>query len=217
MIAPWPSTDQISAMSTPESILATYDRVGPAWATSRDRRLTERRWLDRMIAVAPHDRGKRRVLDLGCGSGRPIAEYLIDRGIAVTGVDGAESMIALFQTNVPNARSIRADMRGLDLGEKFDAILAWDSFFHLSPADQRAMFAVFAAHAADNAALMFTSGPDEGVSIGSVEGTPIYHASLSEAGYRHELEAAGFTVVAHKAEDPDCGDRTVWLARFTGV
>ena len=48
-IAPLRSTDQINRMSTPDSILATYDRVGPAWASSRDRRLTERRWLDRMI------------------------------------------------------------------------------------------------------------------------------------------------------------------------
>jgi hypothetical protein len=40
-----------------------------------------------------------------------------------------------------------ADMRTLALGQQFDALLAWDSFFHLTRDAQRAMFARFAAHA----------------------------------------------------------------------
>ncbi|WP_338036486.1 class I SAM-dependent methyltransferase [Marivivens niveibacter] len=206
--------DQMRVMSTPENILATYDRVGPAWAQRRDRRLQERKWLDKMISAAPHHQGRRRVLDLGCGAGRPIAEYLADRGIAVTGVDGAQSMIALFRSVLPQQTAIHRDMRGLSLGQTYDAILAWDSFFHLSPADQRAMFPVFAAHAADNAALMFTSGPYEGVEIGEVEGEAVYHASLSPDEYRALLSENGFTELAFAPEDADCGGRTIWLARY---
>ncbi len=204
-------------MTKPEDIIATYDRVGPAWAQKRDRRLVERKWLDRMISVAPHLKGTRRVLDLGCGAGRPIAEYLVDRGIAVTGVDAAESMVALFARLLPMASAVRADMRDLALDETFDAILAWDSFFHLSPDDQRAMFPVFASHSAPNAALMFTSGSEESIAIGQVEGEPVYHASLSPEEYRNLLEENGFTVISYMPEDPDCGYHTIWLARFTGA
>ena len=39
-------------------------------------------------------------------------------------------------------------MRALSLKQTFQGILAWDSFFHLKPADQRKMFAVFRNHAA---------------------------------------------------------------------
>ena len=201
-------------MSTPENILPTYDRVGPAWAQRRDRRLQERKWLDKMISASPHHKGRRHVLDLGCGAGRPIAEYLADRGIAVTGVDGAQSMIALFRRLLPGEKAIHADMRGLSLGTTYDAILAWDSFFHLSPDDQRAMFPVFAAHAAPGAALMFTSGPYEGVEIGEVEGEAVYHSSLSPDEYRKLLSDNGFTELSFTPEDPDCGGRTIWLARF---
>jgi hypothetical protein len=52
-----------------------------------------------------------------------------------------------------------ADMRTLSLGRAFEGLLAWDSFFHLCPEDQRRMFPVFRKHAAPRAALMFTSGP----------------------------------------------------------
>jgi hypothetical protein len=106
-------------------------------------------------------------------------------------------------------------MRGLALGRRFDGILAWDSFFHLTHDDQRAMFAVFAAHAAPGAALMFTSGPAHGIAMGQYAGEPLFHASLDPAEYTALLEAHRFQVVQFRPEDADCGGHSVWLARFT--
>ena len=76
------------------------------------------------------------------------------------------------------------------------------------------MFPIFATHAAPGAALMFTSGPAAGEALGVFEGETLYHASLDPAEYRDLLAANGFTVVGHRPEDPDCGGRTVWLARL---
>ncbi len=203
-------------MSSPNDILDTYQRVGPKWAEVRDRRLFEKRWLDRMLSHTPLHADRRRVLDLGCGAGRPIATYLTERGARVTGVDGAASMIEVFQRVLPGVRAIHADMRGLTLGEPFDAILAWNSFFHLSPDDQRAMFSTFSTHAAPRAVLMFTSGPSASVAIGQVEGEPVYHSSLDPAEYRALLADHGFQELAFVPEDPDCNGHSVWLARFVG-
>ena len=122
-------------------------------------------------------------------------------------------MIELCRARLPEHEWRVADMRQLSLGLAFDGVLAWDSFFHLSPNDQRSMFPVFAHHAAPGAALMFTSGPSSGEAIGSFEGEPLYHSSLDAADYRDLLAQNGFALVAHKAEDPDCGGHTVWLAQ----
>lgn len=197
----------------PEDILPTYERVARGYAASRTRTLFERKWLDRMLNYAPG----RKVLDLGCGPGRPIATYLVDRRCRVTGVDGAPSMIALFRQNVPEARALRADMRTLDLDEAFDIILAWDSFFHLSPGDQKAMFPIFAAHAGPRAVLMFTSGHVAGEPIGRVEGEPVYHASLAPDDYRALLDANGFDVIDFIPQDPSCAGHSVWMARARPV
>ncbi|AJE47620.1 class I SAM-dependent methyltransferase [Celeribacter indicus] len=197
-------------------ILPTYERQAEFFDRARSKSLFERRWLDRLLAHAPQEGGRRRVLDLGCGSGRPMAQYLSDRRCAVTGVDGAAAMIALFSANLPRARAIHADMRGLDLGEEFDAVIAWDSFFHLSRDDQRAMFPVFARHLAPGGALLFTSGPEDSEVIGDVGGEPLYHASLAPEEYRSLLEAAGMEVLRYAPEDPDCDMHTVWLARKAG-
>jgi hypothetical protein len=109
---------------------------------------------------------------------------------------------------------IVADMRKLALQRTFSGILAWDSFFHLCYDDQRRMFPVFRAHAAPNAALMFTSGLVHGEAIGSFGGEPLYHASLDPSEYRSLLDRNGFHVVSHVVEDPNCGGHTIWLAQL---
>ena len=200
-----------SAPSAPaDAVVSIYDRLAAEWDRLRDRTLCERPWLDRMLSHAPG----RRILDLGCGTGLPVARYLVDRGRAVTGLDAAPAMLDLFRRNVPRAEAVAGDLRDFALGRPFDALLAWDSLFHLTAQDQRRALAQVAAHAAPGAALMFTSGPDAGESIGRLGDAALYHASLSPRDYRGLLTALGFTPLAFVPEDPACGGRSVWLARF---
>jgi hypothetical protein len=130
------------------------------------------------------------------------------------GVDSSISMVRMFQARLPGHRTTLSDMRMLHLPETFHGILAWDSFFHLNPSDQRKMFSVFRLHAAPRAALMFTSGPSHGEIVGRLEGEPLYHASLGGTEYRQLLEDQGFAVVDHRVNDQSCFGRTVWLAQL---
>ncbi len=198
----------------PEDVIATYQRVGPIWARQRRRDLFEKAWLDKWLTTAPRSQSQIRVLDLGCGSGLPIGRYLAERNTEIVGVDAAPTMTTLYAQNVPSAETVTTDMRGLNLERQFDAVLAWDSFFHLTADDQRVMFGTFAAHAAPLATLMFTSGHIAGEAIGQVADAAIYHASLAQDEYRALLDAAGFRVLHYKPEDPDCANHTIWLAQF---
>jgi SAM-dependent methyltransferase len=200
--------------SLSETVVALYERHARDYDRDRGRSLFERPWLDRFVALVPKGGT---VLDIGCGTGEPIARHLLERGLEVTGVDAAEAMISLCRARFPGREWIVQDMRGLSLGRTFRGLVAWDSFFHLSPEAQREMFPVFRAHAAPGAALLFTSGPAAGEAVGRYCGEPLYHASLDAAEYRDLLEANGFQVVRHVAEDPDCGGRTLWLARQGGA
>ncbi len=76
------------------------------------------------------------------------------------------------------------------------------------------MFPIFKAHAASNAALMFTSAPSHGEAIGTYQGEPLYHGSLDEAEYRSLLNANGFEVLSYVVADPTCGLHTIWLAHL---
>jgi cyclopropane fatty-acyl-phospholipid synthase-like methyltransferase len=195
-----------------DQIVDLYNRHAKAWVEARLRQahFHERGWLEEFCGIAGPGAA---VLDLGCGAGEPMAAWLVRRGMAVTGVDASSAMIGLFRERLPGQEALLADMRGLSLRRAFGGILAWDSFFHLSQDDQRRMFPVFQAHAAPGAALMFTSGSAHGEALGTLEGEPLYHASLEPAEYRRLLDSHGFDVVAMVAHDESCGGRTVWLAR----
>jgi hypothetical protein len=114
----------------------------------------------------------------------------------------------------PDQEWVVADMRMLSLDRRFDGILAWDSFFHLSPEDQRPMFPIFRRHARAKAALMFTGGHLHGLIISTFQGEPLYHGSLDGAECRWLLLDNAFEIVSHLVEDPDCGQHTVWLAQI---
>lgn len=196
-----------------QHVIGLYERHAHAWARQRgDRLVLEQAWLDRFTAPLPDSAA---VIDLGCGNGMPIAGHLLARGYRVTGVDSSAAMIDMARARFPDQEWRVGDMRTLAPWRRFDGILAWDSFFHLAPADQRRMFPIFGLLAAPGAALMFTSGPVADVRIGSFEGEPLYHASLDPNEYRALLRDNGFEVLAHRAEDPDCGLHTIWLARRT--
>jgi predicted TPR repeat methyltransferase len=199
-------------------IIGIYSRHASAFVRKRSRALFEKPWLDRFLAVMPLEPAamphEAAVLDLGCGFGEPLGGYLIAAGCDVTGVDTSAELLAIAAARFPDQAWIQADMRTLGLGRRFHGVLAWDSFFHLTPQDQREMFSVFRAHLLDGGVLMFTSGPTADVRIGEYEGEPLYHASLGPDEYRALLARQGFDVLSHRPEDPDCGGHTVWLARL---
>jgi SAM-dependent methyltransferase len=193
----------LAVESAARRVVDIYQRHATPWSRDRGDRPDEKAWLDRFLALLPDEPT---VLDIGCGSGVPMARYPIEHGCRVTGVDASSAMIAMCTDRFPEQEWHIADMRTPDLNRTFEGIIAWDSFFHLPQADQRRMFGIFARHGAVGAALMFTSGPAAGEHLGSYRGEPLYHASRDGDEYRELLRDNGFHVVAHVVEDPACAD-----------
>lgn len=194
-----------------DHIVDLYERHALTWNNLRVNHFIDRKWIERFRSLLPPCAT---VLDLGCGSGQPVARYLIDAGASVVGVDSSMQMLALCREQFPAQQWVHADMRTLALDQQFAAVLAWNSFFHLKPDDQRRMFPIFQRHAAPGALLMFTSGPSHGEALGVFEGETLYHASLDPQEYTEQLTDHGFEVLEHVVEDAECGGQTVWLGRL---
>ncbi|AHF79369.1 Methyltransferase type 11 (plasmid) [Sodalis praecaptivus] len=192
------------------NILGLYQRHAAAFARQRSRRLIEKPWLDKFIAAMG---GNGRLLDIGCGNGQPIAEYFIRRHLSVTGIDGAVAMLDRARSRFPQQRWLHLDMRAMALDETFEGLIAWDSFFHLPREDQKLMFPIFNRHSHKGSALMFTSGPGNGIAMGEFAGEPLYHASLAPDEYGALLAEQGFAVIDSVVEDPLCGGHTIWLCK----
>ena len=161
-----------------------------------------------MAALAPGDA----VLDVGCGSGRPVAAALLERGFAVTGLDSSAKLVAWAAKALPGGKFVQGDMRTLDLGRTFAGILAWHSLFHLSPEDQGRALARLLDHADPRAVVMFSTGHIRGHAMGEWRGEPLYHGSLDAADYEAELTSRRFRIETGVWAD----DGQVWLARRDG-
>lgn len=191
-----------------------YERNAAAWDEGRDTSLREKDWLSRWLEGLPEPSI---ILDLGCGACRPLSGYLVELGHEVVGIDASAAMVARAQANVPAATFQVADMRNLDLGQTFDAILSWDAFFHLSPEEQRAALPLILTHLKPGGHLLLTVGDDEGEVTGTVAGEPVYHGSLSPAEYLDILQTAGFADITYNPNDPTVLGRYVLLARGKGA
>jgi SAM-dependent methyltransferase len=191
-----------------------YERHALSW--DADRRASgwiDKPFIERFLGFLPQGAT---VLDLGCGGGSPVALHMVAQGFHVTGVDSSPTLISLCRSRMPDQEWVVGDMRSLALGRRFGGILAWDSFFHLRYEDQRTMFGIFAAHAAQAAVLMFNAGPGHGEAMGSYRGDPLYHASLDASEYEALLAHFGFELIEHSINDPAKGGRIFWLARKLG-
>jgi len=200
--------------SPADNVISLYREHAAAFEKNRNHEFIERTWLNRFLDLLPGSQPD--VLDIGCGSGAPMARYLIQNGCRVTGVDTSLPLLARARESFLEQRWVAADMRQMPVTGSFHGLLAWHSFFHLSPEDQRPMFATFRRLAAPGAVLMFTSGTRLCGAIGQFEGKPLYHGSLDTSEYRELLCANGFAVVRHVDDDATCGGATVWLAKWGG-
>ncbi|PYG28269.1 class I SAM-dependent methyltransferase [Pelagimonas varians] len=200
--------DRLDALS--RETHAVYQRQAEVYDRGRNRTLFERNWLERVTQDVSEGG---RVLDLGCGAGAPIGEWLVAQGFEVTGADFSDRMLSLFSGRLPQARAVQADMRQLKLNQRFEAIIGWGSFFHLKPDEQRLAVPAIARHLAPGGRLLLTVGPDEGEVTGRVGSDTIYSASLALVEYTTLLQAGGAEVEDFVPNDPNCNGFSLLLAR----
>ncbi|MDJ0832558.1 MAG: class I SAM-dependent methyltransferase [Gammaproteobacteria bacterium] len=165
--------------------------------------------MDKFIRRLP---AQGHVLDVGCGAGEPIAGYLLECGLDVTGLDASANMLEISRSRFPDASWINMDMRELKLDVSFDGIISWDGFFHLTQQEQRQVLFLFAEHLNPEGSLLLTIGHEAGEVTGMVEGEEVYHSSLEPDEYESILNSLGFNNIEIKLEDESCGFHSVLLA-----
>lgn len=106
-----------------------YNQIAPQWHAARCALYqNERVYLEVLLATVP---AGSTILDLGCGTGRPMAEYIVAQGRRVRGIDQAEAMLAIARQRLPGEQWVLASMETYDPGTGYRGALIWDSLFHL--------------------------------------------------------------------------------------
>jgi SAM-dependent methyltransferase len=97
------------------------------------------------------------ILELGCGAGR-LTHRLLELGHRVTAVDESAAMLA----HVRGAVTIQADIRALDLGRRFTAVLLASHFVNAPNGGERsAVLDACARHVTDDGAVVVQCYPPD--------------------------------------------------------
>lgn len=133
------------------------------------------------------------VLDIGCGTGYPIAAYLTQRGFAVTGIDFCENMIAKAKAlQLPDAEFLLQDFLEFESKKKYDGVVAFDSLWHIPKESQAKIYQKISSLMNVGGYLLFTHGKSDGNVRGKMFGETFYYSALDGKEVGRILAENGF-------------------------
>ncbi|MCZ9342254.1 methyltransferase domain-containing protein [Streptomyces sp. TRM76130] len=158
------------------------------------------------------------VLDLGCGSGVPVARTLAAAGFRVTGMDISEVQIRRARERVPGADFIHADATAVSFGAaSFDAVVCLYVLIHMPLAEQPPLLRKIAEWLRPGGCFVATTGHGEWT--GSEEnwlggGAPMWWSHADAATNREWIGQAGLTVEREEfVPEGDGGHALFWARR----
>lgn len=188
-----------------------YDNIATSFAEMRDSFATEQKYIDLFInQLLP----KAHILDVGCGSGYPIASYLIKKEFQVTGIDGSKKLLNIAKEKCSQMKRVYGDVRTVTLEHQYDAIIEWWCLFHLPQDDQLKMISRFAHWLKKGGVLEFTSGDQEYEGKDSnMLNQELCFYSCNPSQYEKELKKNGFEILLRESDQET---HLVWIAKYTG-
>lgn len=140
------------------------------------------------------------VVDVGCGSGLPIAHALIEDGFSVYGIDASPSLLSAFRRRFPDAHSAcEAAQDSVYFHQVFDAAVSVGLVFLLSADDQRQVIHQVANALRPGGHFLFTA-PWQICEWQDVL-TKRHSQSLGKQEYHRLLEESGLRLIGCHEEE----------------
>ncbi|MEX0877556.1 MAG: class I SAM-dependent methyltransferase [Candidatus Spechtbacterales bacterium] len=160
----------------------------------------ERYFLDRLVKEVSQ---QGRVLDFGCGIGIPFDNYLIEKGLDVTGIDISQKHIEQAKKNVPQAKFVKGDFSKYDFAAgDFDAIISFYAIFHIPREEHQDLFSKMHTLLKESGVILITLGTS-GSEYGEEQdwcGAPMAWSTYEPEEYKKIITNAGFKIVEEKYE-----------------
>lgn len=150
-----------------------------------------------------------RVLDVGCGTGKPVADMLASAGHEVQGIDVSQEMVKIASSQV-SGNFQKADMRTFTPDAPLDAVFVIFSLFQLTPGETYSMCYRFSEWLKPGSIVVVGTMPSSSVPPGQSIRDPTWNCVrqlgkpwmdnhtnetfFSEHGWQRLLRRAGFDV-----------------------
>lgn len=169
-----------------------YDACAEAYGTARATQPGPE--LEPLLTVLPDGA---RVLDIGCGSGIPVAAALAGR-TRLTGVDLSSVQVAAARRNVPTGRFLHGDIMEQSFAAgAFDAVISLYTLFHLPRDEHAELLRRIARWLAPGGWLLLTLATHgaEGYTEPDFFGVTMYWSHLAPAEYARLVGELGFAIL----------------------
>jgi ubiquinone/menaquinone biosynthesis C-methylase UbiE len=176
-----------------------YDRIGKKYQDTRTS-VNNAMELARFAGLLPP---KGRVLDAGCGTGLPVAKFMVEAGFGVTGVDFSGEMLTLARKNVLGARFIRQNLTELKLPDRsFHGIISLYVIIHIPREKHAALLQCFHRLLRPGGILMVTMGCDEWEDEGEFCGERMFWSQYGPGESLRIVRESGFEVIDDWFDSP---------------
>jgi ubiquinone/menaquinone biosynthesis C-methylase UbiE len=217
-----PSTGSIACVTVREEdprkiVRRGYDTVSLRYDDEYGGQTKYRAWLDELREhIVPGGV----VLDLGCGSGLPVARDLTAAGYRITGVDFSEVQIHRARELVPEAEFMQADITSVEFEPAaFDAVVSFFALIHVPIDDQPPLLRRIARWLRPDGLFVATTGywawtGTEENWLGG--GVPMWWSHADVDTYRSWISESGLRIEREEFVPESDGGHALFWARRVG-
>ena len=192
-------------------IKQSYDNIAETWHKEREWHI-EKPSIDEAII---HLKPSATILDVGCGTGKPIAAYLIGKGFDVYGLDISPKLIQYAKSVIPEKKLFLADICEFTTDVHFDAIICWFTLFHIHADHHFDVLKKLHSFLKPDGVLLITFADtscepggtdvkviDENTIESEMFGEPFYHSGNPANINSKLIKQAGFEIISDKIDQP---------------
>lgn len=171
----------------------SYDSISDEWQKFRNSTEINKCIVDFLELITP----KGKILDVGCGTGYPIAQYMSGRDFYVTGIDISRKMIdEANKLQLKNATFIKKDISEYSTDILYDGVIAFDSIWHIAKDKQIDVYKKIASLMNYGAYFLFTHGNRNNETVGTMFNRKFYYGALNTDELKVILSKAGLKIVS---------------------
>jgi cyclopropane fatty-acyl-phospholipid synthase-like methyltransferase len=193
-----------------DKVRAGYNQVAHAYSDSRDQFKNEKYLLKLQEMLNSNST----ILDLGCGSGKPVAAFLVKHGHKVIGIDISDEQIRLAKENVADGKFEVRDMSTLTDGEyQVDAIVSFYTIFHIPKEEHQQLFARLNSFLRKDGLILVTMGSSEWEGSEEFFGAEMLWSHYDHPKNTQIVTNAGFELLIDEIDDTGGEKHQVILGR----
>lgn len=142
------------------------------------------------------------VLDLGCGPGVPVDDYLIKKGHLVTGLDISETQINTAKQKCPKGAFFVRDLMSLEEGEfQVDAVISLYTIFHIPRKKHQWFLKTIYSFLKPGGKLLVSMGDKDFEQEHMLHGQKVWSSHYDSKKNLKIIEEAGFEILFDEMDE----------------